>query len=86
MSLLLEITKQIETATRRVQSLERALADNPGYPSIAGNLESAVRIQRQLESQFEEAASQLGVDKRVNEYNERKERRKRTRKKSDKRS
>ncbi|HEV7222845.1 MAG TPA: hypothetical protein VGN42_09095 [Pirellulales bacterium] len=61
MSSLLEITKQIERASARVQSLERALVDYPGLPSIAANLESVIRVQRQLEAEFEAVAAQLGV-------------------------
>lgn len=62
MSLLLEIQKQLETASQRVVALERALAEHPDLPSIAANLETAVRIQTKLRAQFAEAAEKLGFD------------------------
>jgi hypothetical protein len=55
MSALLQIRGQLDTAVRRVTELEKSLAANPNFPSIAANLDSAVRIQKNLEAQFEEA-------------------------------
>lgn len=60
MSLLLNIQKQLDVANERVAVLEQALAQHPGYPSIAANLESAVRIRRKLEVQLAEATAALG--------------------------
>jgi hypothetical protein len=62
MSELLEIRKQIDTANARVLSLERALSEHPELPSIAANLDSAVRIKAKLEAQFADAAEKLGHD------------------------
>jgi len=62
MSLLLEIQQQLEVATQRVLRLERALRDHPELPSIAANLETAVRIQKDLTDQFHEAAERTGYD------------------------
>ena len=39
--------------------LEKALIEFPSYPSIAANLDSAVRIRQKLEAQFAEAARRL---------------------------
>jgi hypothetical protein len=62
MSVLLQIRGQLDKAMHRVAELEKALAEHPGYPSIAANLDSAVRIQKKLEAQFEEAAASIGVE------------------------
>ncbi len=62
MSLLLDIQQELTTASARVAALELALRANPGYPSIAANLESAVRVQGLLQVQFNEAAARLGVE------------------------
>src|SRR5437870_704817 len=62
MSLLLDIQRQLEVADQRVVSLEQALREHPGYPSIAANLDSAVRIQKKLQAQFMEAAENVGVE------------------------
>src|SRR5271167_3385584 len=62
MSALLEIQRRIDAATVRVKALEHALIEHPGFPSIAANLESAVRIQRQLESQFFDVAAESGME------------------------
>jgi hypothetical protein len=62
MSALLQIRGQLDKATERVAELKKALAANPGYPSIAANLDSAVRIQKKLEAQFEEAAASIGAE------------------------
>ena len=51
MSDLSDIQKQLGLANQRVVSLEKALREHPGYPSIAANLDSAVRVQRKLETQ-----------------------------------
>jgi hypothetical protein len=62
MSILLDIQKQLDRASERVARLERSLRDNPGFPSIAANLDTAVRIQTQLQMQFDEAAATIGID------------------------
>ena len=62
MSALLEIQKEIDIANERVADLEIALRDYPGDPSIAANLDTAVRIQKKLQAQFMEAAAQVGVE------------------------
>ncbi|HUY92281.1 MAG TPA: hypothetical protein VMV10_26305 [Pirellulales bacterium] len=62
MSLLLQIRNRLDATAARVKTLEQALIDNPGYPSIAANLESLVRIQSQLESQFLAAAAEAGIE------------------------
>jgi hypothetical protein len=62
MSQLLEIQKQIELASQRVLVLERALRDHPSLPSVAANLESAVRVRTKLEEQFVEAGAKAGYD------------------------
>jgi len=62
MSLLLDIQKQLETAGERIIELERDLREYPGLPSIASNLETAVRLRSRLEAQFSEAASKVGYD------------------------
>lgn len=62
MSLLLDIQKEMNVASQRVVLLERALAEHPEVPSIVGNLDSAVRIQRKLAEQFREAAAKTSVD------------------------
>jgi hypothetical protein len=61
MSLVLDIQKQLHSATHRVVELERALLESPDV-SVEGNLESAVRIQRKLIAQFREAASKASLD------------------------
>ena len=53
MSHLLEIKTQLEAVRQRVLSLQQSLREYPEYPSIAANLESAVRIQRSLEEALE---------------------------------
>lgn len=62
MSLLLEIRKQLSSASERVLSLERALREHPDVPSIAANLDSAVRIKEKLEAEFADVAEKLGHD------------------------
>jgi hypothetical protein len=62
MSLLLDIQQELTAASARVAALELALRANPGYPSIAANLESAVKVQSLLQLQFSEAAARLGVE------------------------
>jgi hypothetical protein len=62
MSQLLEIQKQIGVASQRVVALERALRDHPGLPSVAANLETAVRLRAKLEQQFAEVAARAGYD------------------------
>ena len=52
MSRLIELRDQIEGASREVTILEKALLDNPGYPSIAANLESALRVRQRLQNAF----------------------------------
>ena len=49
MSHLLEIKTQLEAVRQRVLSIQQSLREYPEYPSIAANLESAIRIQRSLE-------------------------------------
>ncbi len=48
MSTLHELRKQIEEASREVLLLENAASDNPAYPSIAANLESARRVKKRM--------------------------------------
>ena len=62
MSQLLQIKKQLEVASERILKLERALRDNPNLPSIAANLESAVRVRAKLEQQFAEVGAKAGYD------------------------
>lgn len=62
MSILLQLRKQIDAASARVLSLERAVRDYPDLPSVAANLDSAVRIKANLEEQFADSAEQLGYD------------------------
>jgi hypothetical protein len=62
MSQLLEIQKQIEVASQRVIALERALRDHPELPSVAANLETAVRLRARLKQQFAEVAARAGYD------------------------
>jgi hypothetical protein len=62
MSLLLEIRKQLDVANERVLSMERALRDHPSLPSIAANLDSAVRIRTKLEAEFADVSEKLGYD------------------------
>lgn len=62
MSLLLEIQKQIELAQGRVRKLEESLCAYPDLPSVAANLDSAVRIEQRLKAQFQEQAAIAGFD------------------------
>ena len=62
MSQLLEIRKQIEIASERILTLERALRDHPDLPSVAANLESALRVRAKLEQQFAEVGAKAGYD------------------------
>lgn len=62
MSQLLEIRKQIEIAAQRIVKLERAFRDHPELPSIAANLESAVRVRDKLQQQFGEVAAKAGYE------------------------
>ncbi|MEX2316174.1 MAG: hypothetical protein WD669_03415 [Pirellulales bacterium] len=62
MSQLLDIRKRIEVAGQRILTLERAFRDHPNLPSIATNLEAAVRVQEKLQQQFEEVAAKAGYD------------------------
>ena len=62
MSELLEIKKQLGIANQQVAQFERALAEHPTLPSVAANLDSAVRIQKKLELQFSETAEALGYE------------------------
>ena len=62
MSILLELKKQIEEVDREVVLLKRAMVDNPGYSSIAANLESAVKMQGRLQAEFLQEASHIGVE------------------------
>lgn len=62
MSALLEIRQQLSQASARVASLERALREHPDLPSVAANLESAVKVKRQLEAEFLDVADRTGYD------------------------
>jgi len=59
MRLLFDIQVQLNEANRHVADLEQALAQYPNYPSIAANLDAAVRIQKRLQAQFMEAAVRI---------------------------
>ncbi|HET6880216.1 MAG TPA: hypothetical protein VFI31_08680 [Pirellulales bacterium] len=62
MTELTELQEQLATAESRVASLEQALKDHPGYPSIEANLDSARRAKKRLETQLSQAAADLGID------------------------
>lgn len=62
MSELLEIRKQLDAVSVKVLSLERAVREHPGLPSIVANLDSAARIKAKLELQFADVADKLGYD------------------------
>ena len=62
MSSINEIRRQLNTANARIASLEKALNNHRGYPSIAANLESALRVRERLEAQLREAAAETGIE------------------------
>ena len=57
MSILLGIQEKLSEANQRVAELEQALAQYPDVPSIAANLDSAIRVRSKLQAQFTEAAA-----------------------------
>lgn len=61
MSMLLQIQEKLNNANRKVAELEEALAQYPDLPSIAANLDSAIRLQSKFQAQFTEAAARAGI-------------------------
>jgi hypothetical protein len=62
MNNMAELLKELDTVKARIASLEEALKDYPGYPSIAANLDSARRVKNRLEEQLKETAAHPGIE------------------------
>ncbi|HZH31349.1 MAG TPA: hypothetical protein VEY11_11360 [Pyrinomonadaceae bacterium] len=62
MSALLEITEKLQDTEAAIAHLEREIARQPTSPSVVASLASLRKRQRNLESQFADAAAQQHLD------------------------
>lgn len=62
MNALLSLRQQIADNQRRIASYERAIANDPGVPSLTLALRSAVKHQESLEGEFQIVAASSGLD------------------------
>src|SRR5579883_547787 len=62
MSDLLDIQEKLQDTNAMLAQVERQIAANPNIPSLLVNLRALHNRKRQLESQFDSAAAQVGID------------------------